>query len=47
MQTDHWYGVYPCLGFQRAGMSDIEHREMDRTMDFSRTLDDMRRYGSY
>ncbi|EXU77176.1 glycosyl hydrolase family 25 [Erwinia mallotivora] len=46
MAVDRWYGVYPCTGYQRPGMSDIERQFMNRIEYFNRHIDDIRKYGS-
>lgn len=47
MAKDRWYGVYPCVGYQKPGMSDIEKRMVDGKADFERDLAEMKKYGSY
>ncbi|MGV3345715.1 glycosyltransferase family 25 protein [Enterobacteriaceae bacterium LUAb1] len=48
MKRDNWYGIYPCVGYQRTGVSDIDDqgRVMDRHDQFTRHLDSIRKYGS-
>lgn len=38
MKKDSWYGVYPCVGHQSPGMSDIENVNMDRREYFKRAV---------
>ncbi|VEC00470.1 Glycosyltransferase family 25 (LPS biosynthesis protein) [Cedecea lapagei] len=47
MEEGRWYGVYPCIGHQRPGLSDIEHVEMDRRQYFKRPIAEIKRYGSF
>lgn len=47
MAKDQWYGVYPCAGYQKPGMSDIDRRMVDGKADFYRNLDELKKYGSY
>jgi len=47
MEKDNWYGVYPCVGYQRPGQSDIEKKIIDRRDHFKRPIDDIKRFGSY
>lgn len=46
MAKDRWYRVYPCTGYQKPDMSDIEKKMMDRTADFARHIDEIKKYGS-
>lgn len=46
MARDRWYGVYPCAGYQRPGMSDIEKKMMDRRAAFNHQLEEIKIYGS-
>lgn len=36
MKTDRWYAIYPCVGYQMTGVSNIEHEIMDRKCHFKR-----------
>lgn len=47
METDRWFGIYPNAGYQRPGKSDIRGGEYDGTSDFTRSMEEMRYYGSY
>ncbi|WP_286178153.1 glycosyl hydrolase family 25 [Enterobacter sp. Ap-1006] len=47
MAQGNWYGVYPCIGHQRPGLSDIENTVMDRREYFKRPIEDIKRYGSF
>ena len=47
MKEDNWFGVYPCIGYQHPGMSDIENMELDRREYFKRRIDDIRCFGSF
>lgn len=41
MKMDRWYAIYPCVGYQMTGVSDIEHEIMDRECYFKRPLEDI------
>ncbi|MGX5089122.1 glycosyl hydrolase family 25 [Enterobacter sp. UPMP2052] len=47
MKEGNWYGVYPCVGYQKPGLSNIENIEIDRREYFKRSIDDIKRYGSF
>jgi len=47
MEKDNWFAIYPCLGYQSNGFSDIESRNIDHTGTFTRKIDDIKIYGSY
>ncbi|HGU9772083.1 glycosyltransferase family 25 protein [Morganella morganii] len=43
MKKDNWYAIYPCVGYQKTDMSDIENKETNREHLFFRKLDEMKK----
>lgn len=43
MEKDNWYAIYPCVGYQKTDMSNIENTETNREHLFSRKLDEMKK----
>lgn len=41
MKKDRWYAIYPSVGYQMTGVSDIESEIMDREYHFKRPLEDI------
>lgn len=46
MVKDNWFGIYPCLGYQSNGFSDINNCHIDQKDTFSRNFDILKMYGS-
>ena len=43
MEKDNWYAIYPCVGYQKTDMSNIENTETNREHLFVRKLHEMKK----